>query len=93
MVTLFSAAMGLVTLVAAVLVARSGSRAALRVMAVARILSGLTALPAFFVVRRPGGVRRLGVGHRGADDRRGGAADEPSAHPGLGRGRGAHLES
>lgn len=48
-VVVFSAAMGLVTLVAAVLVARSGSRAALRVMAVARILSGLTALPAFFV--------------------------------------------
>jgi hypothetical protein len=48
-VVVFSAVMGVVTLVAAVLVARSGSRSALRVMAVARILSGLTALPAFFV--------------------------------------------
>ena len=47
-VTIFSAVMGLVTVAAAVVVARSGNRTALRVMAVARILSGLTAVPAFF---------------------------------------------
>ncbi|GLZ45956.1 hypothetical protein Acsp06_21410 [Actinomycetospora sp. NBRC 106375] len=47
-VTVFSAVMGVITLVAAIVVARSGSRPALRVMAVARILSGLTAVPAFF---------------------------------------------
>ncbi len=45
----FSAVMGVVTLAAAVPVARSGSRAAVRVIAVSRILSALTTLPAFFV--------------------------------------------
>ncbi len=48
-VTLFAAVMGVITLVAAVVAVRSRRRSALRVMAVARILSGLTALPAFFV--------------------------------------------
>ncbi len=48
-VTLFSAVMGVITLVAAVLVARTGKRSAIRVMAVSRILSAITALPAFFV--------------------------------------------
>lgn len=52
-VMVFAAVMGVATLVAAVLVARSGSRAALRVMAVTRILSALTALPAFFVAGVP----------------------------------------
>jgi hypothetical protein len=48
-VMVFAAVMGVVTLVAAVLVARSGSRAGVRVIAVSRILSAITALPAFFV--------------------------------------------
>jgi hypothetical protein len=48
-VTLFSAAMGVITLVAAVWVARTGKRSAIRVIAVTRILSAITALPAFFV--------------------------------------------
>ncbi|GAA4884504.1 hypothetical protein [Actinomycetospora straminea] len=48
-VMVFSAVMGLVTLVAAVAVARSGSRAGVRIIAVSRILSALTTLPAFFV--------------------------------------------
>jgi hypothetical protein len=48
-VIVFGAVMGLVTLGAAVFVARTGSRAGLRIMAVARILSAITALPAFFV--------------------------------------------
>jgi len=48
-VMVFAGVMGLGTLVAAVLAARSGSRVALRVMAVTRILSAVTALPAFFV--------------------------------------------
>jgi hypothetical protein len=47
-VTIFSGVMGVITVVAAVVVGRSGSRIAVRVMAVARILSGLTAVPAFF---------------------------------------------
>jgi hypothetical protein len=48
-VVLFSAVLGVVTLAAAVVVARTGRRSGLRVMAVSRILSGVTALPAFFV--------------------------------------------
>jgi len=48
-VMVFAAVMGVATLVAAVLAARTGSRAALRIMAVTRILSAITALPAFFV--------------------------------------------
>jgi hypothetical protein len=52
-VTLFSAVMGVITLVAAVLVARTGRRSGLRVMAVSRILSAITALPAFFVEGPP----------------------------------------
>lgn len=44
-----SGVLGLATLVAAVVVARGGRRIALRVIAVTRILSALTALPAFFV--------------------------------------------
>lgn len=52
-VLVFSGLMGVVTLVAAVVVLRSGSRAALRVMAVSRVLSALTALPAFFVPNVP----------------------------------------
>ena len=47
-VTIFSAVMGVITVAAAVVVARSGNRTAVRVMAAARILSGLTAVPAFF---------------------------------------------
>ena len=45
----FATVMGIVTLVGAVIVARSGRRSGLRVMAVSRILSAVTALPAFFV--------------------------------------------
>jgi peptidoglycan/LPS O-acetylase OafA/YrhL len=48
-VTVFSGVMGVITVAAAVWVARAGSRPALRIMAVSRILSGITALPAFFV--------------------------------------------
>ena len=48
-VMLLSAVLGVITLAAAVVVARSGSRPWLRVMAGSRILSGLTALPAFFL--------------------------------------------
>ena len=79
--------MGVVTLVAAVLVARSGNGPALRVMAVARILSGLTALPAFFVTGVPAGSSSRGR-DRGPDHRRGRAADEPPAHPGHDRDAG-----
>ena len=52
-VTIFGAAMGVITLAAAVVIARNGSRTAVRVMAAARILSGLTAVPAFFVPSVP----------------------------------------
>jgi hypothetical protein len=48
-VMVFAAVMGIATLVGAVIVARTGRRSGLRVMAVSRILSGVTALPAFFV--------------------------------------------
>ena len=60
-VLFFSGLMGVITLVAAVIVARSGSRPALRVMAVARILSGITALPAFFVTGVPPGFVVFGA--------------------------------
>lgn len=48
-VLVFSTVMGVATLVGAGWFARAGRRAALRVMAVSRILSAITALPAFFV--------------------------------------------
>lgn len=48
-VMVFSAVMGIATLAAAVAVARTGSRAGVRIIAVTRILAALTTLPAFFV--------------------------------------------
>lgn len=48
-VLLLSAALGVVTLVAVVVAWRSGSRGALRIAAGARVVSAITALPAFFV--------------------------------------------
>jgi hypothetical protein len=48
-VMIFSAVMGVVTLAAAVWVVRTGARNGLRIVAVSRILSGLTAVPAFFM--------------------------------------------
>jgi hypothetical protein len=48
-VLVFSTVMGVATLAAAGWFARTGRRAGLSVMAVSRILSGITALPAFFV--------------------------------------------
>jgi hypothetical protein len=52
-VLVFSTVMGVVTLAGAGWFARTGRRAGLRIMAVSRILSGLTALPAFFVTGVP----------------------------------------
>lgn len=52
-VLVFSTVMGVATLAGAAWFARTGRRAALRIMAATRILSGLTALPAFFVPEVP----------------------------------------
>ena len=54
-ILVFATAMGVATLVAAVVALRTGSRVALRVMAATRILSVLTSLPAFFVEGVPVG--------------------------------------
>jgi hypothetical protein len=48
-ILIFSAVCGVVTLVATIPAWRSGERSALRVVAGTRILSAITALPAFFV--------------------------------------------
>jgi hypothetical protein len=48
-VLLLSAALGVVTLAAVVVAWRSGSRGALRIAAGARVVSAITALPAFFL--------------------------------------------
>lgn len=48
-VMLFTTVMGVLTLVAAVLAWRGGRRSMLRAMAVTRILSAITALPAFVI--------------------------------------------
>jgi hypothetical protein len=54
-VTIFSALLGVVTIVAVVIAWRSGSRVAVRVLAGARILSMVLGLPAFFVSGVPSG--------------------------------------
>jgi hypothetical protein len=48
-ILLLAAALGVVTLVAVVIGWRSGSRGALRIAAGARVVSAITALPAFFL--------------------------------------------
>jgi O-antigen/teichoic acid export membrane protein len=48
-ILVLTAVLGVVTLVAVAVAWRSGNRAALRLTAVTRILSAVTALPAFFV--------------------------------------------
>ena len=48
-VLVFSAVLGVVTLAAVVVAWRSGSRGGLRIVAASRVLSAITALPAFFV--------------------------------------------
>jgi hypothetical protein len=63
-VTIFSALLGVVTLVAVVIAWRSGSRVAVRVLAGARILSMILGLPAFFVSGVPSGfvvISAIGV--------------------------------
>jgi hypothetical protein len=55
-VTIFSAVLGLVTIVAVVIAWRTGSRPAVRVIAGARILSMILGLPAFFVSGIPAGL-------------------------------------
>ena len=49
MVLVLAALLGVVTLVAVVHASRSGSRGALRDVAATRVVSAITALPAFFV--------------------------------------------
>ncbi len=51
-----AAALGLITLIAAVYVWRTGDRIGSRVIAGARILSAISALPAFFVGDVPAGL-------------------------------------
>lgn len=55
-VLVFSAVMGVLTLVACVLAWRRRSRGALRVAAVTRLLSAATSVPAFFVDGVPAGL-------------------------------------
>jgi hypothetical protein len=55
-VTIFSAVLGLVTIVAVVIAWRTGSRPAVRIIAGARILSMILGLPAFFVSGIPAGL-------------------------------------
>lgn len=54
-VTIFSALLGVITLVGVVIAWRSGSRAAVRAVAGTRIVSLLLSLPAFFVSGVPAG--------------------------------------
>lgn len=61
-VLIFDSVMGLITVAAAVWVFRSGARNGVRIMAASRILSAITALPAFFVADVPPQLVALGAG-------------------------------
>jgi hypothetical protein len=58
-IAIICAALGLITAVALVPAWRTGSRAAVTAIVVTRLLSAVTALPAFFVDGVPGAIRAV----------------------------------